>query len=160
MFNNCRKSGDRGPINTWDRMPFITNRNGTYYADILHNFMICNYGGSQGVDTDDGSTWYNIYNNFYCDCDGLKMDYGGHNVNFYQNIVVTFLYDAQNFLNLAPFNENGRRPGDSIYNNKFVLMECTAKELIVLLQCFVGTPVLTWNNSYYTKHGNGLLDLY
>jgi hypothetical protein len=24
IYNTCRQSGDHGPINSWDRMPFLT----------------------------------------------------------------------------------------------------------------------------------------
>eukprot|EP00475_Leptophrys_vorax_P015850 TRINITY_DN2221_c0_g1_i2.p1 TRINITY_DN2221_c0_g1~~TRINITY_DN2221_c0_g1_i2.p1 ORF type:complete len:721 (-),score=206.27 TRINITY_DN2221_c0_g1_i2:490-2652(-) len=67
IFNTCKESGDHGPINSWDRQPFLTDvRDGTpsytpAMNDIQRNFIIANYGGSQGFDNDDGSSWYSIH---------------------------------------------------------------------------------------------------
>ena len=53
IFNQCRKSGDHGPINSWDRQPFITKiANGKPSYDpkvstVDHNYIIANYGASQ-----------------------------------------------------------------------------------------------------------------
>ena len=63
VFNQCRQSGDHGPLNSWDRQPFLTDvRHGpkrpSYspaISDIGHNFIMANYGGSQGFDNDDGA---------------------------------------------------------------------------------------------------------
>eukprot|EP01051_Picozoa_sp_SAG22_P011782 SAG22_NODE_1164_length_5294_cov_3.888162_2_plen_66_part_00 len=32
--------------------------------NVDHNMIIANYGASQGFDTDDGSSWYDIHDNF------------------------------------------------------------------------------------------------
>ena len=73
IFNACRETSDHGPINSWDRMPFLTMvRDGhtpsvvPAYKTIHHNFIVANYGSDGGcVDNDDGSSWYNIYSNFF-----------------------------------------------------------------------------------------------
>ena len=52
----------------------------SYTAAVSHvtnNFVIANYGSSQGFDTDDGSSFYNISDNFFFMADAWKMDYGG-----------------------------------------------------------------------------------
>jgi len=54
---------------------------------ISNNFIIANYGASQGFDTDDGSSWYDIRDNFMFMADGWKMDYGGHDSSFTGNVV-------------------------------------------------------------------------
>ena len=46
--------------------------------NVNNNFITANYGASQGFDTDDGSSFYNIHDNFFFMADGWKMDYGGH----------------------------------------------------------------------------------
>jgi hypothetical protein len=70
IFNTCRKSGDHGPINTWDRQAYLTTlKNGKTPSfdplrrEISRNFIFANYGASQGVDNDDGSSWYYIHHN-------------------------------------------------------------------------------------------------
>jgi len=63
IFNTCRQSGDHGPINSWDRMPFLTRIRSVGGAasydsadtETTHNAIVANYGASQGFDNDDGS---------------------------------------------------------------------------------------------------------
>ena len=69
------------PINSWDRMPFLTRiRSGggpASYApastDTANNAIIANYGASQGFDNDDGSSFYNTHDNWYWDAAGFKV---------------------------------------------------------------------------------------
>ena len=64
VFSTCRESGDHGPLNSWDRQPFVTTvADGTpsvYMAwrRIHHNFFIDNYSPQEDVDNDDGSAYY------------------------------------------------------------------------------------------------------
>ena len=70
LFNTCRESADHGPINSWDRQPFLTTvRTGApstqmAWRVITRNVVIANYGGSKEVDNDDGSLFYRIHHNF------------------------------------------------------------------------------------------------
>ena len=58
IFNTCRRSGDHGPMNSWDRMPFLTTiksggHEATYDAalsETSHSMIIANYGASQAFD--------------------------------------------------------------------------------------------------------------
>ena len=76
------------------------------YAAVMtsvdHNLIIANYGASQGFDTDDGSSWYDIHHNFFFQSDGWKMDYGGHDSKFTDNVVYggngQNCFNAQSFL--------------------------------------------------------------
>eukprot|EP00966_Prymnesium_polylepis_P319834 7376258-Prymnesium_polylepis.2 len=53
LFNTCRESGDHGPFNSWDRIPFIVNGTVTpRYNVIAHNLIFSNYGAGFGVDND------------------------------------------------------------------------------------------------------------
>jgi hypothetical protein len=69
LFNTCRESSDHGPINSWDRQPFLTTvRDGTpstimLFRHVFGNFLISNYGGSKQVDNDDGSLFWKNYEN-------------------------------------------------------------------------------------------------
>ena len=71
LLNTCRESGDHGNINAWDRLPYITNvRNGSSSTipglnNIYRNLLFSNYQVVSGVDTDDGSSYYNITSNVY-----------------------------------------------------------------------------------------------
>merc|ERR1719461_265770 len=86
IFNTCRESGDHGPINSWDRLPFITKVAYGYPSydaaptNTTKNFIMANYGGSQAFDNDDGSSWYHTFENFFYSADGFKMDYACFNV--------------------------------------------------------------------------------
>ena len=56
LFNTCRESSDHGPINSWDRQPFLTTvRTGKpsmqmAWRDVTRNLVIANYGGSKEVE--------------------------------------------------------------------------------------------------------------
>jgi len=122
IFNSCRESGDHGPINTWDRQPFLTNIGSSIggnpsfnpaVTEIAFNFIWANYGASQGVDNDDGSSFYWIHNNVFYDADGFKMDYGGHGSVFERNLVITKTFRGE-CVNLGPFL---RGLGDSYTHN-------------------------------------------
>jgi len=71
IFNSNRESADHGPINSWDRQPYVTNvatgkPSGLMLPrNITNNFLVANYGGSNGaIDNDDGSEYYENNHNF------------------------------------------------------------------------------------------------
>ena len=43
------------------------------FTEVERNIIIANYGGSQGFDNDDGSSWYDIHHNVIYG-EGLKQD--------------------------------------------------------------------------------------
>ena len=91
VFSTCRESGDHGPINSWDRLPFLTDLTGSFSSVpslTTRNLIFANYGGSQAFDNDDGSSFYHTIGNVFYSSDGFKMDYGGHDSNFSSNVVV------------------------------------------------------------------------
>lgn len=64
----------------WDRQAFFTDIPTPSSFDpaptqITSNFIFANYGAAQGVDNDDGSSFYDISENVFFDADGFKMDY-------------------------------------------------------------------------------------
>ena len=75
-------------------MPFLHDLSGTsgtftpLPTSIANNFIFANYGSSQGVDNDDGSSFFHTHNNVFYMADGFKMDYGGHDSQFHSNLVV------------------------------------------------------------------------
>ena len=56
-----RETGDHGPINSWDRVPYVTRLdNGSHVAvprpiHVRENFIINGYNGVWTLDHDDGS---------------------------------------------------------------------------------------------------------
>lgn len=148
IFNTCRESGDHGPINSWDRQPFLTTlRDGVTKSfeplprEINGNFIIANYGASQGVDNDDGSSWFHIHHNLFYSAEGFKMDYGtcvfsslsanyhsvrrsshmllslsgGHDSVFEDNLIMAFPYDGSQCFNMGDFNKGH---GDILRRNR------------------------------------------
>eukprot|EP00947_MAST-08B_sp_MAST-8B-sp1_P004183 g4183.t1 len=83
LFNTCRESSDHGPINSWDRQPFITTvRDGTPSAlmawrRVEANLVVANYGGSKEVDNDDGSLYWRVTRNVMVYGWGQKFKCGG-----------------------------------------------------------------------------------
>jgi len=109
IFNQCRETGDHGPINSWDRQPFVTDVAYGYpsfdaaMTNVTQNLIWANYGSSQGFDTDDGSSWYDISSNFMFQADGYKMDFGGHDTVLDGNLFWKDGGDDQNCINTADF---------------------------------------------------------
>merc|ERR1712046_88463 len=92
IFNTCRESGDHGPINSWDRQPYITTvRTGKpslvpENRYIHHNFIVSNYHGFKGIDNDDGSSWYQMSYNFMVYGWMHKSNFGGHSKASFGNL--------------------------------------------------------------------------
>ena len=154
VFSTCRESQDHGPLNTWDRQPFLTTYK-TGKPDIYmktrfihHNFFIDNYSLQESIDNDDGSMFYHSHHNFLIyGKRGLKTDWGGHD-NYHYNNVYAYLEQA-----LATTMTEKQLPGhsDAFFNNK-----------VVLLGRLIGTPdcddvkdggTIMHNNQYYTPDG-------
>ncbi|CAF1688374.1 unnamed protein product, partial [Adineta ricciae] len=76
LFNTVRETSDHGPINSWDRQPFLSDavQHGSpslwqHYSYIHHNTIFNNYNSLWPIDHDDGSCFYEDSYNF--------MMYGG-----------------------------------------------------------------------------------
>jgi len=114
--------------------------------------IIANYGASQGFDNDDGSSWYDTHNNFFYNAAGFKMDYGGHDSHFHDNVVVAT--QGQNCVGTASFVAGH---ATEIYNNSCIvygtervddLFENCDKDLAPQV------PIHGYNNRFYTEKGN------
>lgn len=88
LANAVRESGDHSAINSWDRMPYIHDMGpgGKAKPTVIpltrhehHNFILGTYSTQEAFDTDDGSSYYAMYENFLVyGSNGLKSDFGGH----------------------------------------------------------------------------------
>lgn len=113
LITNCvRESGDHGPFNSWDRVPYITTlRNGTpsiipALREITKNFIISVYASQEAIDTDDGSAYYNTHDNFFIyAANGLKSDFGGHD-NYHNDNVYAFTNNCWGGGNMNQFINN------------------------------------------------------
>merc|ERR1712054_284682 len=95
MLANCvRESGDHGPYNSWDRIPYITDVADPNKPSIIpawrhirHNFFLSLYSSQEAIDTDDGSAYYKTYENFFpYAANGLKSDFNGDDNRHYRNV--------------------------------------------------------------------------
>merc|ERR1719198_1632747 len=123
VFSTCRESGDHGPLNSWDRQPYLTTvAHGTPSMDmawrkIHNNFFIDNYSPQEDVDNDDGSCYYRTYDNFFVyGMHGLKSDFGGHD-NHHMNNIYAYVGDAVFYYD--DYTQNGHQ--DVFTDNKVVL---------------------------------------
>jgi hypothetical protein len=160
IFNTCRESGDHGPINSWDRQPFMTDlREDTksFVPDrrtIAFNLIFANYGAAEGVDNDDGSSWYHISRNVFYDAEGFKMDYGGHDSIFEDNLVISYparrrRYAGSRCINFDSFLPNH---GHVVRRNTCVVPNSSEQPIIQLEVCADSHAILL-DNKYYTPIG-------
>jgi len=169
VWNTCRESGDHGNFNSWHRAPMasrIASGGGAAsYAsapsETAHNFMDAGYGASQAFDNDDGSSYMYTHDNFHMHSDGWKMDYGGHDSVFANNVVVVRTYDGQSCVNSGGDYVPGHE--SAVYGNTCVLPPSGSNghdsELVdpgLGTGCAgLGAGVLVaHDNSYYTLKAN------
>jgi len=120
IFNSVRETSDHGPFNSWDRQVYLTEISGSpstlkLYDNIYNNFIIANYNSQEAIDTDDGSCYFETFNNFFAySGNGMKTDFGGHDNHHHGNI---YAYVG------TGFTLSGQLPGheDYFYNNKVIL---------------------------------------
>lgn len=113
LLNTCRESGDHGPWNSWDRVPYITTvRNGSASIvpatrEIHHNFVVANYNAVSAIDNDDGSAYYHTHHNFFAyGAFGLKCDFGGHD-NVWDHNIVAYTASCWSLEGYFKFYNNG-----------------------------------------------------
>ena len=121
IFNTCRESSDHGPINSWDRQPFLTTvRTGQpsmipEFNEIHHNFLVSNYGGVKGgMDNDDGSTFYKVHHNFDVYGRGPKKD--GVGLEYFGSLHAYFSRGMQG----APAQYSSPDYRNMFYNNTLI----------------------------------------
>ena len=158
LFNTCRESGDHGPINSWDRQPFLNLHSpglepsyNMLPRTIELNLIIANYNAMGGVDNDDGSSWYRVRKNVLYHSDGFKMDYGGHDSIFEKNLVMAYPdHGDQRCVLFGRFlPEHGHVVRDNICavpSDKDVVLEFASCE---------DSNANLYNNTYFTPSGNG-----
>ena len=57
------------------------------WRHIRHNFIMSVYSSQEAIDTDDGSAYYQTYNNFFAfAANGLKSDFNGHDNRHFRNV--------------------------------------------------------------------------
>jgi hypothetical protein len=156
LLNTCRESGDHGPINSWDRLPYITpiktGAPSIVPADrtIRSNFIIGTYNSQEAVDNDDGSARYVTTENVLAFADyGMKSDFGGwlnhHSRNIYPYVCACYGEGTNDsYVN----NTCVVRDGGGCYSWPAYPSDCTTRN---------GPPALglvVKGNGVYTHSGN------
>jgi hypothetical protein len=90
LFNAVRESGDHGPVNFWDRVPYLHDlgqagggfgSTRTLDRVVDKNFVLATYASQAPLDTDDGASHIVSRDNvFVYGYLGLKSDFGGHDL--------------------------------------------------------------------------------
>eukprot|EP00039_Didymoeca_costata_P026545 m.16129 g.16129 ORF g.16129 m.16129 type:complete len:957 (+) comp5588_c0_seq1:70-2940(+) len=163
LLANCvRESGDHGPWNSWDRIPYITDigmiRNMSKpavgdglpghddatgkpsvvpkFREIRHNFIIGTYNSQEDIDTDDGSSYYQTHDNYFAMADhGLKSDFGGQWNHHFRNVYGYVGNCFGNGNNLAFYNNTCASSGD--------------------LRCPANPTMSVFGNTLYNDGGKG-----
>ena len=133
IFNAVRETVDHGPINSWDRQPYLTDavEPGVpslwqHYSYIHHNTLLKNYGTLWPLDHDDGSCFYEDSYNFQIY--GGKKNYLGHSTIDHHEIYVysdqgSAAFDSNNCLNEYGVSRTSSGWNEVWVNNTCVLYQ-------------------------------------
>ncbi|CAF3769782.1 unnamed protein product [Rotaria sp. Silwood1] len=130
IFNTVRETSDHGPINSWDRQPFLTDavESGLpslwqHTSYIHHNVLFNNYRSVWPIDHDDGSCFYEDSYNFLVY--GGKKNYLGHSKTDHHEIYVYSDLSGGGFGSNNCLNDYNPQPGSSGWNETWVQNICT-----------------------------------
>jgi hypothetical protein len=130
IFNTVRETKDHGPINSWDRQPFLTDavqpglpslRQHESY--IHHNTLFNNYHSLCPIDHDDGSCFYEDSYNFLVY--GGKKNYLGHSKTDHHEIFVYSDLSTDGFGFNKCLIDFDPKPGFSGWNETWIQNICT-----------------------------------
>ena len=172
LIANCvRESGDHGPFNSWDRLPYITEvgmladpsvpnvggptpghkpANGApsvlpFFRTITRNFILATYGSYAAIDTDDGSSRYLTHSNYFIYGRlGLKADFNAAWNHHYNNV---YAYVQSCYL-IGPYHAGAY---DAFYDNTCQAMENGRSAYAST--CGNVPFVQVFNNSVHTANG-------
>ena len=82
MFNLNRETADHGCFNSWDRLPFIPQKDAQHRDEVFRNLLLSNFNSYNGLDTDDDSAYYHMQQNVHLYGHFLKSDYSGHDIEY------------------------------------------------------------------------------
>ena len=118
IFNTVRETSDHGPINSWDRQPFLTDavQSGVpslwqHVSYIHHNTLFNNYRSVWPIDHDDGSCFYEDSYNFLVY--GGKKNYLGHSKTDHHELYVYSDANSGAFGSNACIDDTAPTPGSS-----------------------------------------------
>jgi hypothetical protein len=130
IFNTVRETSDHGPINTWDRQPYLTDalqsgipslRQHENY--IHHNTLFSNYRAIYPIDHDDGSCFYEDSYNFLIY--GGSKNYLGYSKINHHEIYAYGDLGKGDFHTGHCLNYQHPQPGQSGWNETWIGNICT-----------------------------------
>jgi hypothetical protein len=130
IFNTVRETSDHGPINSWDRQPYLSDaiepgvpslRQHNSY--IHHNVLFNNYRSVWPIDHDDGSCYYEDSYNFLVY--GGKKNYLGHSKLDHHEIYVYSDLSAGGFGSGNCLNDYAPVHDTSGWNETWIENICT-----------------------------------
>lgn len=130
IFNAVRETSDHGPINSWDRQPYLSDalepgvpslqQRESY---IHHNVLFNNYRSVWPIDHDDGSCYYEDSYNFLVY--GGKKNYLGHSKTDHHEIYVYSDLSEGGFGSNNCLNDYYPVRGTSGWNETWIQNICT-----------------------------------
>jgi len=130
IFNTVRETSDHGPINSWDRQPYLTDARQTgvpsvwqHESYIHHNTLFNNYRSVWPIDHDDGSCFYEDSYNFLVY--GGKKNYLGHSKTDHHEIYVYSDLSGGGFGSNNCMNDYNPQRGLSGWNETWIENICT-----------------------------------
>ncbi|XP_057307631.1 uncharacterized protein LOC130645609 isoform X2 [Hydractinia symbiolongicarpus] len=170
LFNFVRETDDHGPINTWDRVPYLTRVYDGKSVSLnvkenqIHlNFIVNNYRSVWPIDHDDGSCFWNDTHN-YLVYGGFK-NYLGHDKHSMSNIYA--------YPKTSCAQSDGQTIGTSGYGdvyesntciigrpNLYDLGSCKVGYLMELIPYFARNRYYTPNATIEVKCGDETWDLH
>ena len=162
IFNAVRETTDHGPINTWDRQPFLSDALEAgvpslwqHTSYIHHNVVFNTYGSIWPLDHDDGSCFYEDSYNFIVY--GGKKNYLGHSKIDHDEIYVYANANSGRFGNNVCVDYINPERGVSGWNETWIKNTCTlynSTEPYNIGQCDTSdlfVPYLANNTIYISK---------
>ncbi len=163
IFNTVRETSDHGPINSWDRQPFLSDavQPGVpslwqHTSYIHHNTLVNNYRSVWPLDHDDGSCFYEDSYNFMVY--GGKKNFLGHSKTDHHEIYVYPDLSAGSSHVAMCVTDHGVKAGTSGWNEVWIQNICVLYQNSVpydISGCDTSklyVPYLA-NNSIYTSPG-------
>jgi hypothetical protein len=154
IFNTVRETGDHGPINTWDRQPYLTDavQRGLpsvwqHVNYIHHNILFKDYHSGYPIDHDDGSCFYEDSYNFLLY--GGRKNYLGHSKTDHHEI---YVYTSR------CLSEHNLTRGSGGYNETWIQNICTLYQSAIpynLDNCDTASLFVPYfaNNTLYISAG-------
>jgi hypothetical protein len=150
MFNTVRETNDHGPINSWDRQPYLTDavQRGSpslwqHVSYIHHNALLNNYRSVWPIDHDGGSRFYEDSYNFLI-YGGNKENLGHSKSDHHQIYVYSDLsegeFNSNHCLNeyqpqqgLTDWNETWMQNTCVLYNSSvpYFIANCDTSSLVI-----------------------------